>query len=293
MTASQIRQLAQPGSDRYRFVWGASPALMPAWTSLPASIRPILSWYMPYSRDISPAECRLGSSGGGDCVKGRNISWYEAHQRDWVLYQCDQRTPAFQYGDLNVPLDFTNPSVIEYQASLAMSARDAGYTAIAADNLAFENFAAFNACGVWRDGRWEQIFSGEVNDPRFAEATVAWAERFRQLLQKKMRLVITSPRTRRPVAAALLSCCAWTTPQTAFLTNLDLSTSPRCCRAAWLGGWTRFAGCSGCSRAESRTTPTTSASRLCLVAWPSSSLTHDLLRAALPATGLRRCRKRR
>ena len=191
MTASQIRQLAQPGSDRYRFVWGASPALMPAWTSLPASIRPILSWYMPYSRDISPAECRLGSSGGGDCVKGRNISWYEAHQRDWVLYQCDQRTPAFQYGDLNVPLDFTNPSVIEYQASLAMSARDAGYTAIAADNLAFENFAAFNACGVWRDdGRWEQIFSGEVNDPRFAEATVAWAERFRQLLQKKMRLVI-------------------------------------------------------------------------------------------------------
>ena len=74
---------------------------------------------MPYSRDISPAECRLGSSGSGDCVKGRNISWYEAHQRDWVLYKCDQKTPAFQYGDPNVPLDFTNPSVIEYQASLA------------------------------------------------------------------------------------------------------------------------------------------------------------------------------
>eukprot|EP01043_Picozoa_sp_COSAG02_P062703 COSAG02_NODE_8717_length_2461_cov_2.060914_1_plen_220_part_10 len=87
------REVGRPRS-RYSFVWGASPVLMPAWTALPADIRPLLSWYMPYSRDISPVHCRLGSDAQGDCVRGHNISWYLKHRRSWVLWKCDRKTPT-------------------------------------------------------------------------------------------------------------------------------------------------------------------------------------------------------
>ena len=195
VSAAQIEDLGRDKKPRYTFVWGASPALMPAWTSLPAAVRPSLSWYMPYSRDISPVSCRLGAPGAqGGCVRGHNISWYEKHRRSWVLRKCDRTTPAFQYGDPNVPLDFTRQEVIDYQAELAVAAYRAGYSAIAADNLAFTNFKGFNACGVWRNGSWSQLFSGAESDPTFAQATVRWAELFQAAIRAKtggkMRLVI-------------------------------------------------------------------------------------------------------
>ena len=204
VSVTQIRNLSKAASPAsigvlpspYSFVWGAQPLHMPAWKALPAKVQPLLSWYMPYSRDISPASCRLEEPSTGRCLlKGRNISWYLEHRKSWVLFKCDKKTPSYQYGDPNVPLDFTNPDVIEYQATLAAVANEKlAYGAVAADNLAFDNFKAFNACGIWKDGVWKQLFSGAAIDPVFAQATAEWPGQFRAALRRrtngKMKLVV-------------------------------------------------------------------------------------------------------
>jgi hypothetical protein len=93
-TATQIRSSTDADRSHYDFVWAASPSLMSAWTSLPAAAKPLLSWYLPYSRDITPAECRLGSDAHGSdskCIRGRNITWYQQNQKDWIM--CDWPRP--------------------------------------------------------------------------------------------------------------------------------------------------------------------------------------------------------
>jgi hypothetical protein len=92
------------------------------------------------------------------------------------------------YGDANMPLDFTNPAVIEWQLNtLAVTAAKDKYSAIAADNVALENGGG--ACGIYRNNAtWVQLFSGAAEDKAYASATVAWLRDFGDGLRQRFAL---------------------------------------------------------------------------------------------------------
>ena len=78
-----------------------------------------------------------------------------------------QKTPAYEYGDPNVPLDISNPDVIDYMMqTYILPAIEQGYQGIAFDNVDFNNNG--NRCGVWRDGNW-------VEQPNYIEDVISWA----------------------------------------------------------------------------------------------------------------------
>lgn len=67
----------------------------------------IVSKYIPFSLDPGRP---IGSTGR----VGRNLSWWQHHHPDWVLYRCDRKTPATYWGN-KIPLDLTNPEVRQWQ----------------------------------------------------------------------------------------------------------------------------------------------------------------------------------
>ncbi len=150
----------------YDFVWGAEPTQVSAWRSGNPNI--FLSYYIPFSRDAG--------------TSATLAYWQQVHP-DWVVYKCDKVTPAYMWTDPNVPLDFTNPAVINWQVqTYGAPASQAGYDGIAADNVGLSN--DFGACGVYRNGQWVQLFSGQRNDPLWANAVVSWLSQMQQALHK-------------------------------------------------------------------------------------------------------------
>ena len=61
-------------------------------------------YYYPFDRDADEG------TGGTH----HDITWFLANHPDWIEYTCDKKTPAYEYDDPNVPLDITNPAVIDY-----------------------------------------------------------------------------------------------------------------------------------------------------------------------------------
>ena len=71
------------------------------------------------------------------------------------------------------PLDTTNPDVRRYLIDTYIApALQRGYDAIALDNVSLVNNDG--RCGVWRDGQWTQLYSGESRDPRHTEDKLAY-----------------------------------------------------------------------------------------------------------------------
>ena len=142
------------------YVWGADESNIAGYR---ASSQPqiVLSKYIPFTRD--PDE-------------SHDLAYWQALHPDWVLYQCDQVTPAYEFGDSNVSLDITNPDVVDWQiTSYAMPAADAGYDMIAADNFTLSN--DFGACGIFQNGQWKALYSG-ADDPQYTADVLAWAQSF-------------------------------------------------------------------------------------------------------------------
>src|SRR3989344_9031275 len=44
-----------------------------------------------------------------DSLSTHDLAWFQTNHPDWIEYQCDGVTPAYEYGSQNVPLDITNP----------------------------------------------------------------------------------------------------------------------------------------------------------------------------------------
>jgi hypothetical protein len=136
-------------------VWGAD-AFRPTfqlWREQRQSVQ--LSYYMPYSRAPSAS-------------LGFDLAWFQEHHPDWVMYRCDKTTVAFWGTETaphgSVPLDFTNPEVIEWQmANQSALAYHLGYGAMAFDNFgggARQGANSGQACGVWqRNGSWTEVFA--------------------------------------------------------------------------------------------------------------------------------------
>jgi hypothetical protein len=82
-------------ANRYETVWGTSQKSIHAYRAGNPNI--LLSYYIPFNRDRDAHH---------------DLSYWQSFHPDWVLYKCDGVTSAYEFSDPNIPLNFTNPSVI-------------------------------------------------------------------------------------------------------------------------------------------------------------------------------------
>ncbi|GAC1354232.1 MAG: hypothetical protein NVS4B11_38420 [Ktedonobacteraceae bacterium] len=153
-----------PISRYYDFVWGVTPNKVAAFRAGNPNV--FISYYLPFHRDG-------GTFMNADLGQQHDVRYWKSFHADWVLYKCDRTTPALEYGDPNIPLDFTNPDVVRWQVqTYAQPASTSGYDAIAADNLNLENL--FGACGFYKNGQWVQRYTGETNDQQWRNDILTW-----------------------------------------------------------------------------------------------------------------------
>jgi hypothetical protein len=130
--------------------------------------------YLPFSRDWQSITHPM-----------EPLSWWESTHPDWIVYKCDQRTPAYILGDPNVPLDFTNPEVLQWQVqTFILPAYQDGYNFVAADNVDLTNWGG--ACGVFHNGVWQSLFTKEIP---WKMAVVNWLREIKQRMPKGMKLI--------------------------------------------------------------------------------------------------------
>ena len=98
--------------------------------------------------------------------------------------------PAYQYNDTCcVPLDISNPLVRQFQLNNCTGpAAAVGYDAVAFDNYGFTN--DFGCAGVWRDGSWVQLYSGNRSDEKYVSDIVTWTKAAKAALHAKGLLMI-------------------------------------------------------------------------------------------------------
>ncbi len=130
------------------------------------------TYYYPYDREGN---------------QGHDISWFKKNHPDWIEYRCDRTTVAYEFGDeSDVPLDSTNPAVLEYMWSTYIAPHlEAGYAGIMFDNLSLNNGGDWSGrrCGHFTaTGEWVQQFSGTANDPAYRQAVLNWAKTMHERL---------------------------------------------------------------------------------------------------------------
>lgn len=155
------QQFSEMKPDQYVYAWGAN-SVKPYRENV-GTRRMVVTKYVPFDRDPDSSH---------------NLTWWLNFQPSWILYKCDRKTPAFMFGDPNIPLDFSNPDVVEWQRNTSVvAAKAAGYNGMAMDNLELVN--GFDACGVWKTPtEWTQIYSGNYQDRVFADNVLTWMKRF-------------------------------------------------------------------------------------------------------------------
>ncbi len=123
-----------------------------------------LTYYIPFHRDNGTYTSSLTIL---------SLKQWQQIQPSWILYKCDRKTPAYEFGDPAIPLDFSNPAVVNFQMqTYGIPASEHGYNGITADNLNMENL--FGACGTYQNGKWVQRYSGKHDDGRWQQDAVNW-----------------------------------------------------------------------------------------------------------------------
>src|ERR1700730_5516592 len=89
----------------YDVMYGAQLSKVPTYRANNPSM--MLTYYLPFHSDSGIFT--------DDRITHRTLSFWNAFHPDWVVYKCDRTTPAYQYGVLNMPLNFTNPAMIAWQ----------------------------------------------------------------------------------------------------------------------------------------------------------------------------------
>lgn len=157
-------------AKHYDFVWGANPKNVAAFRSANPNI--FLAYYILFHRDNGTFS---------DNGAYHDLNYWKAVHPDWILYKCDRVTPAYEFGDPNVPFDFTNPAVISWQIQTYIQpASTSGYDGIAADNVNLQNL--FGACGYYVHGKWVQRYTGQVDDPQWTADVITWLTQMQQAL---------------------------------------------------------------------------------------------------------------
>lgn len=150
-------------APRFDYVAGASWYNVAAFRSTNPNIS--LTYYVPFHRDNGTFT---------DYTALRSLATWKATHPHWILYKCDRVTPAYEYGNPNVPLDFSNPALVTWQVqNYALPASKSGYDGILADNLNLQNL--FGACGTYdKTGKWVQRYTGKANDPQWLQDVITW-----------------------------------------------------------------------------------------------------------------------
>ena len=154
-------------ASRYEVVWGTRDA--PAWKAGNAAI--LTTYYGVFSSDFTFL---------------RGLKWWKNHHPDWILYRCDETTPAWPSGLKYVPLDISNPAVVQWQmATYAPAMENGGYDALGADLVGLGNSSG--GCGVFIHGVWTPRFSGQQVDDAWAKAVLAWVSAAASALHSQAR----------------------------------------------------------------------------------------------------------
>jgi hypothetical protein len=152
-------------------------------------------------------------------VSGHDLTWWQTNHPDWILYACkSDGTPTKDLAEsgnrfADVPLDFVNPAVIDYQIEQLMIPylKANGYNALAIDNTDLLNYLSGGntsfgqtnkrteyACGHYdTSGNFVREFSGpfdSANDTAFVNAMVHWVQTTASDLHAAgLKLIINHP----------------------------------------------------------------------------------------------------
>ncbi len=160
-----------PASERgvIGYVWGAK---------IPTDPRTIhKSFYTKFDR-------ASGYPGNTSFPVYYDKSWFLAHHPNWLVYLCDKKTLAYEFGDPNVPLDITNPSVLQFMLqNWIYPAFAYEYDGIAFDNVNLDNTASQGRCGVWMTDShgskvWKYLYGDaqSIHGPAYTKTVVNWAK---------------------------------------------------------------------------------------------------------------------
>jgi hypothetical protein len=169
---------AAADGPRYDAIWGSnSPVMVQAWRTNNPTL--LISMYQIIGTDA--AQNLFGNL-------GQTFSWWQANHPDWILYECDQTTPAYVAGVSSVPLDISNPDVVNYILNLVGGyAEQNGYSALGFDLVSLRNDTGGPAngqhgCGVKTASGWVQKFSGNLEDPLWVNAMLTFLSTARTYL---------------------------------------------------------------------------------------------------------------
>ncbi len=109
-----------------------------------------------------------------DLDRGHTIAWYQQNRPDWVVYQCDRKTPAYDFvysWGAYVPLDVSRTDVRDYIWKTYLGPAIAkGFRGISLDNVSLRN--TVHRCGTWENAHWVAKYTGRPNDPAYAAAVM-------------------------------------------------------------------------------------------------------------------------
>jgi len=174
MSASEI----SADASRYDLVWGSFDP-QPWRASNPQAL---VSRYYIIEEDNT-------------LTSGHNLQWWQQNHPDWILYACTSGgTPTHDYayspgdGFTDVPLNFHNPAVVQYQVGSLIDYMQAnGYNAMALDQVIFSDFMVGGnpelgqtentseyACGTWNDdGTFNTVYTSPT-DPTWTQDVLDW-----------------------------------------------------------------------------------------------------------------------
>jgi hypothetical protein len=157
----------------------------------------------------------------------RGLTWWKANHPDWLVYQCNQTSlasyaspPQDPYDiDYYVPLDISNPAVRDWlwqneiQPAIALGNNSIGF-----DNVVLYNYTG--KCGVWRNGAWVQLYSGNTVDSAYQAEVINWlADMYTRLHAQGTDVAINTGFLNGPSAVAQLSPYADTILDESGFTN--------------------------------------------------------------------------
>jgi len=145
-TPDQVKALAKDGAAP-DFIWGGYRENIAQWRKLNPEI--VITKYVSFGWDPCSGKsmpCGNRSSDmDGDCC---SHAWWVANHPSWIMYRADRKTPAFKCYppspcDYPMPLDITNPEVVQFQIEHGvLPAKAQGYNGIAWDNFDLVSAAA-------------------------------------------------------------------------------------------------------------------------------------------------------
>jgi hypothetical protein len=136
---------------------------------------PHIDGYLPFNFDAYPQN-----------VPGHSLSDWLRRNPDWIVYRCDAKTPAY-YGTSggNVPLDVTNPGVVDYQLSQVSKLFAQGANGVDFDVFGFSNLSG--ACGVYERGVWKPLGYPPTNqdNARLDDDALHWLRTMSQAIRSR------------------------------------------------------------------------------------------------------------